>query len=245
MINITVHHHTHQPLFATCLPPSAVTAAAASPIRQHNQQQQSSKVEVQCSGPQIIPQSISHRLTRETLVDANNNNNNENFDFANLKVVEARATTKQQQRYSKTDQDIDTRSEMRNKQNNNNNLHTRSISLIVNPEFSSSDSESELALSRRRTLPRLIRRTRLLLTTEVQNQRQQQPEGQQTQLVPDEPDFMGQAATFAGGEVDDDEDATVATLKQLQAESCARLRETGAFLRQISDEFSKARRRTI
>lgn len=240
MINITVHHH-HNPHFACLQAPACGAPANIATRQQHKQQTTTSSVEVHYSGPPLRQNNhgIAHRLTAET--DLNNNTCDNNDENINLKSKETSVESETSSRqYSKTDQDIE------KKRTQSKNLHTRSISLIVNPEFSS-DSESELALSRRRSLPRLLRRTRLLLATEAA-QNQHHPMNCEEihsdgslddQISRAQLDLQVPETTLTTAQVSHTTISATELAALEQAESCARLRETGAFLRQISDEFSK------
>lgn len=138
-------------------------------------------------------------------------------------------------------------------------LHSRSVSLIVSPEFSS-DSDSEwLAVGRRRTLPRLLRRTRLL---PVDNTKAAQCGEDQI-----EQEFRGPevkpAIKVASNEAEQQQQQSVTVKNENKAEAEMELaagldtaklnpeaevsqwRQTGKWLREISDEFAKSRRWTI
>lgn len=113
-----------------------------------------------------------------------------------------------------------------------NRLHSRSISLIINPEFSSdSDGFEPSALRRRRSLPR---RSRLKFT------KPEEPTGSDR---PSEDSSSEEPAKElpAASERDQNENNQAKSSPDI----LEHFRQTGAILRQISDEFSKSRRRTI
>lgn len=130
----------------------------------------------------------------------------------------------------------------------NPSLHTRSISFVINPQFSEhSDAHT---LCRRRSLPRLPRRARLVLPAAKSSQAQE----------PDNSGSDGSSSSSSTGSQTSELELTCSA--RLEHECCQapkeqllkapttpqsleRLRQTGVLLREISDEFFRSRRRTI
>lgn len=167
MISITVHHH-HQHSQAAI---SGSHKCATETTATSGQQLESSNVQVEYLAryfrsantnqpqaqqhQQLHTRSRSHQInpiSQVNKMDSNNNNStpaDKTKDFKHVSDSENDNQQKQQQ-------------SARAKTVAPKPVHSRSISLVINPEFCS-DSESELALCRKRSLPRILRRTRLLL----------------------------------------------------------------------------------
>lgn len=155
------------------------------------------------------------------------------------------------------------------------NLHSRSISLVINPPQQQQRQQQQQdhslqRLSRRRSMPRLARRTRLRLATEAtctqlqKQQQQQQPSDESESNLDLQPietqsgelnstkqeeqqrQTEGESIGYPESEIKDDDDQVKGTdylaeiaQAEFKAQSLERLRQTGKFLREISDEFAK------
>lgn len=249
MISITVsHQNLAKPLTAanTCSHKSAWL----------NPNYSTSNVQVQYSSSNNNNNQVYSKSRHNYSADSNNNNNKLQIDEHSEWSTQTSTGSNSSLSSNSICSNNVNHNELNHENHNNNKhhtmrqptLHSRSISLVVSPEFRPELSQP-VNFRRRRTLPR---RARLINLTRQQVQQIAKPQNatnpleteslessglhQSTDIHLNNQDQTAEANTTAN---QNSQSVTNNSKMQSRAQSCAQLREIGAFLREISDQFSK------